>query len=98
MPLQRPCVDYPLQFAPSERIDAYPELAEDFRRRIFDGETTWAWISDETRLDEFHDGETDEPIVARIKEVYGVDVSDISSGCICEILERIAATRRVSGG
>ncbi len=39
----------------------------------------WAWISDESSLWDFHSNETDDALIAKIKELYGVDVSDIAS-------------------
>jgi hypothetical protein len=50
----------------------------------------WAFISDESSLWDFHEAKTNEALIARIKEVYGVDVSDIESAKLPEILERIA--------
>jgi hypothetical protein len=43
---------------------------------------------------DFHGDETNDALHAKIKEVYGVDVSDIKSGNLSEILERIAASRK----
>jgi len=54
----------------------------------------WAWISDESSLWDFHGDENNEALVARIKEIYGVDVSDIQAAKLSEILERIATQRQ----
>ena len=70
---------------------AHPELAEDFVRRVLG--LDWAWISDESSLWDFHTSETNELLCTKIMQVYGVDVSDIESGKLSEILDRIAATR-----
>ena len=56
------------------------------------GSLDWAWISDESSLWDFHTDDTNEKLWAKILEVYGVDVSDIESARLSEILNRIAAT------
>ena len=43
-----------------------------------------------------HDGEKNDELIARINEMYGVDVSDIESGNLAEVLERIATKRKPS--
>jgi hypothetical protein len=87
-PLPRPGTRVPAQFASQERVSAHPELTEDFVHRVL--ELKWAWISDESSLWDFHQDETNDPLIARIKELYNVDVSDIKSARLSEILERIA--------
>ncbi|MGB8773996.1 MAG: hypothetical protein WCC78_07650, partial [Terriglobales bacterium] len=51
----------------------------------------WACISAEASLCDCHRNATTDILTARIKEVYGVDVSDIQSARLSEIFERIAA-------
>jgi hypothetical protein len=87
-PLPRPGTHVPIEFASQKRIDAHPELAEDFIRRVLGLE--WAWISDESSLWEFSMDDNNDSYCARIREIYGVDVSDIASANLAEILERIA--------
>jgi hypothetical protein len=77
-----------LEFAPRTRVSARPELAKDFTRRVLN--LDWAFISDESSLWDFHEAGTNKALIARIKEVYGVDVSDIESAKLPEIPERIA--------
>jgi hypothetical protein len=89
--LPRPGEHVPIEFASRQLVSAHPELEEDFIRRVLNLE--WAWLSDQSSLWNFHHAETNESLVARIKDVYGVDVSDIESAKISEILERIAGTR-----
>jgi hypothetical protein len=87
--LPRPGTQVPTEFVSRQRIDAHPELMEDFVRRVLG--LDWAWISDESSLWDFHASDDNQALISRINEVYGVDVSDIESGRLCEILERIAA-------
>ncbi len=53
----------------------------------------WAFVSDESSLWDFHTGETNKVLIAKIKDPYGVDVSDIESGNLAMILDRIATSR-----
>jgi hypothetical protein len=50
-------------------------------------------ITDESSLWHFHIDDSDDPYVGRIRAVYGIDVTDIESGNIAEILDRIAAAK-----
>jgi hypothetical protein len=67
------------------------ELAKDFVKRILD--IDWAWISDESTLCDFHSEETNESSIKKIRDVYGVDVSDISDGNLADIFDRILENR-----
>lgn len=84
----RPGVKVPVKFAASTRIERHAELADDFVKRVLGIE--WAWISDESSLGDFHDEETNEVLIQKIRTTYGVDVSDISSGNLADIFDRIA--------
>jgi hypothetical protein len=90
-PLPRPGTDVPIKFASQERVNKHSELSQDFARRILGLE--WAWLSDESSLWHFTMNETDEQLIAKIKMIYGVDVSDIKSGNLSEIFDRIAASQ-----
>jgi hypothetical protein len=78
-----------ITFAPPP-VDAYlsPDFVEKFCRVIF--HTDWKWIgaSGMASLEDFtNDGETVEDILARIKEVYGTDCSDIRDLNFWEVLK-----------
>ncbi len=90
--LPRPGRQVPIEFASQEQISAHPELVQDFVSRVLEFE--WAWISDESSLWDFHCDATNEANVGKIKAVYGVDVSDIESAKVSEILERIATAHK----
>src|ERR1039458_24352 len=85
--LPRPGVHVPIEFARQERTAAHAKLAEDFTQRILGLES--AWISDQSSLWDFHFEESNEALLAKIQEVYGMDVSDIESGRLWEIFDRI---------
>jgi hypothetical protein len=85
--LPRPGSKVPIEFAATERVAQHEELSKDFIKRVIG--VDWAWISDESSLADFHTDETDKRLTDKILEVYGVDVSDISSGNLSDIFDRI---------
>ena len=86
--LPRPGSKVPIRFAATTRVDRHAKLATDFVIRVLGIE--WAWISDESSLDDFHEEETDDMLIQKIRSIYGVDVSDIAGGNLADILDRIA--------
>ena len=91
--LPRPGTKVPIEFAASGRIHQHLELSEDFVKRVLD--IKWAWISDESSLWDFHEDETNDRLTDRIRSIYGVDVSDITSGNLADIFDRIRDSRDV---
>jgi hypothetical protein len=91
-PLPRPGTRVPVEFASQERVNAHSELAQDFIRRVLELEC--AWISDESSLWDFHHNEANDILLAKVMEVYGIDVSDIESARLSEILERVASAQK----
>lgn len=87
----RPGTRVPIEFASQESINSHGKLIDDFIVHVL--ELEWAFISDESSLGDFHTEDTNEKLNAKIKQVYGVDVSDIESGSISEILDRIALVK-----
>jgi hypothetical protein len=89
--MPRPGGKVPIEFAPSNRVYTHPELTEDFIKRVLG--LDWAFVSDQSSLWDFHTEDANDVLNAKIKEVYGVDVSDLESGNLAEILDRIAVRR-----
>lgn len=87
--LPRPGKKVPIQFAATDRIDRHGELADDFVQRVLG--LSAAWISNESSLWDFHNEESNADLEKKILDVYRVDVSDINSANLGDILERIAA-------
>jgi len=75
-------------FASDRLILEYSPLGKEFARRIFDLE--WWFASDESSLWHFTNEETLDQVYAKIRQVYGVDVSDIEGALLWKILQRIA--------
>lgn len=92
--LVRPGVRRPPEFASQANVSSNQELSEDFIQRVLGLE--WAWISDESSLWDFHTDQNNDLLHEKIREIYGVDVSDIESAKLWEILERIKIVRRPS--
>ena len=69
----------------------FRETAEDFMQQIFDFEPGEYPISDESSLFDFEGVDEMElrDIQQKIQEVYGLDVSDIASGNLLEIIAHI---------
>jgi hypothetical protein len=85
--LTRPGKTRPIVFASQEKVSLDEALSNDFIQRVLGLE--WAWISDESSLLDFHTEETSDLFYAKIREIYGVDVSDIESAKLWAIFERI---------
>jgi hypothetical protein len=79
-----------IEFASQDKVSTHPELTQDFVRRVL--EVDDAWLSDESSLWDFHMEGNNDALFSRIEQIYGVDVSDIHSGNISEILDRIVQT------
>jgi len=87
--LPRPGTSVPIEFANSSKVGTHGALAEDFIHRVL--ELDWALITDESSLWDFHSNMDNARLNDRVKELYGVDVSDIRSGNLSQIMDRIAA-------
>jgi hypothetical protein len=95
-PLVRPGRSWPVEFASQTHVNEHEALSEDFIRRVLD--LDWAWISDESSLWDFHTDIDNTRLHTKIMEIYRVDVSDIQSGRLTEIFERIAHSRTTPAG
>ena len=90
-PAIRPGANWPVEFASQEKVSTDQRLSEEFIQKVLG--LDWAWISDESSLWDFHTEQTNDLLYAKIREVYGVDVSDIESARLWEIFERIRHAR-----
>lgn len=90
-PLPRPGTIAPIEFASRAKIETHQDLLDHFMEKVLHVE--WAFISDESSLFDFTADESIAPFFVQIKAVYGVDVSDLESGNIAAILERIAVAK-----
>ena len=86
--LPRPGVHVPVEFGSRVRLEHHSDLEKDFVSRVLC--LPWAFLSDESSLWDFHDEATNDSFLVRIRSIYGVDVSDIESGNLADIFDRIA--------
>jgi hypothetical protein len=89
--LPRPGTRVPIEFAAQERIAANSALADEFLHSVLDVEG--AWVSDESSLWDFILEDSLDDCYAKIRALFGVDVSDIPGTNLAAILERIAHAR-----
>ena len=87
--LPRPGTGLPLEFAPTERVQNHHDIADDFFRRVLELNYQECFISDQSALWDFHGEESNEHLHRKIWDMYRVDVSDIDSGNLVKIFERI---------
>jgi hypothetical protein len=78
-----------IEFASVHRVAGVEDLAPRFFAEVIHMDYAECFISDESSLWDFHAEPDNEHYFQRIAEVYGVNVRDIESGNIVEILERI---------
>ena len=80
-----------IECAPTDELDMFRSFADEFMEEIFSMEPGSYLITDESSLRDFQGVEDLElpDIHRKIREVYGVDVSDIISGNLVEIFARI---------
>lgn len=91
--MPRPGREVPIQFASTARVLANPALYDDFITRVLGFQPSEIFISDDSSLDNFGDEAHVASLRDRILQVYGVDVSDLRDGLLCEILERLRERR-----
>ena len=82
-----------IKFAAAERIEANYELVAEILRRVIGMEPENSFVSDESTLWDFHQGEDNAEYFRKILLVYGVDVSDVEPPFLWVIAERIAKHR-----
>jgi hypothetical protein len=87
--LPRPGTGAPIEFASTERVQLYDDIANDFFDRVLDMNYGDCLITDESSLWDFHVEESNEHLYRKIWNAYRTDVSDIDDGNLVTIFERI---------
>jgi hypothetical protein len=91
--LPRPGTTVKLAFASSENIDRYADVAEDFLNRIFHMNYKDMFLSDGIALEDFvpmmGEEEFRQKTIAKIKEIYNVDITDVCDRPLWVALDRI---------
>ena len=80
-----------VEFASTKGLERFEEVAEDFMLDIFGFEAGHYLITDLSGLHDFVGVDDMEfvDILARIRDVYGLDVADLPSGNLLEIFRRL---------
>ena len=88
--LPRPGKRVPIVFASTRRVDKYPEIAERFLREVMGfASGSPVFISDQSGVGDFSVGDRADEYTEKIRQVFGIDVTDIESGNLADIFERI---------
>ncbi len=90
----RPGANWPVEFASQEKVSRNETFSDEFIEKIIGLDC--AWISDESSLWDFHSDRTNEPLCAKIREVYGVDVSDNESSMWSRSPKSVDSSNRVT--
>ena len=78
------------ELAPTTGIDLFWEIAEDFMQKIFDLPPEDYLITDESSLHDFTGFDVEiEDLHKQISQTYDLDVSDLESGNLFEIFQKI---------
>ena len=92
--LPRPGSHVPIEFASTAGVEKFEAIARDFLPRVLDLDFDSCIITDESSLNDFGVLDSDAGRTARIKELYGIEVSDIADGNLVSIFRRIRASQR----
>jgi hypothetical protein len=90
--MPRPGTRVPIEFASQARILENSAMVEEFLKSVLGHEE--AWISDESSLWDFALGDSINEYFEKIRDLYGVDVSNISNGNLADIIDRIAQSKQ----
>lgn len=74
--------------APTSGVAMFQTISEDFMKRILDLDSEECLITDESSIFDFVDF-TEAELRKRILEAYSLDISEIKSGNLLEIFQRI---------
>jgi hypothetical protein len=90
-PLPRPGRGAPLQveLASSRVVEENQEIVDDLLRRVVGVDPHECLITDESSLWDFHDQESNEPYLQRIRELYDIDASDMDPPTLANLSRRI---------
>lgn len=80
-----------IECAPTSGVDMYQTIAEDFMKRILELDREECLITDESSIFDFVDFSEAE-LRRRIRQAYNLDISEIKSGNLLEIFQRIHRT------
>ena len=83
--MPRPGTGLPIEFASSEELDKYWVVASRIIEEVLGFSPDEVFISDESSLWDFPEGDNKYVYLSKIESIFKLDVSNIESGCISEI-------------
>jgi hypothetical protein len=90
--IPRPGCHVPIQFADTTVVESNPEIYGRFIVEVLGfGPEDPVFISDQSSLGDFDGVNGGVNLVERVREVFGVDVSDITDGNLASIFKRIGS-------
>jgi hypothetical protein len=92
-PLPHPGVRVPIEVAATSEIAKRIPKLQEFASKVLGYEPGFYFVSDESSLWDFARDDTLEAVFAKVREVYGVDVSDVPDGTIWKVLDRVGAPK-----
>ncbi|HZI79144.1 MAG TPA: hypothetical protein VFD69_06505 [Vicinamibacterales bacterium] len=84
--------------APRSRVDEHSEVIAEFMRRVLDLDARQYFLSDDSTVLDFVQGDEPSRFTERTRQVYGVDVADIDPPNLWEIARRIEERRKPEAG
>jgi hypothetical protein len=97
-PLPRPGRGAPFKFeiASQDIVTEFAPVVHRILREVIGLDPDQCLITDESTLWDFHDGESNQPFLDKIKQVFGVDVSTVEPPTLSAIAQHVEKTRRTT--
>jgi hypothetical protein len=92
-PLPHPGTRVPLEIAATIEIEKRMPKLQEFASKVLGHEPGSYFVSDESSLWDFSRDDTLEPVFAKVRDVYGVDVSDVPGATIWKVLDRVGGPK-----
>ena len=92
--LPRPGTTVPIQFAPSEQLAGFDDIAREFFPPILHMDFDDCLITDGSSIWDFPVEESEQEVANKVMIIFGVDISDIADGNLAAIFRRIQSHRR----
>jgi hypothetical protein len=88
--MPRPGSHVPIEFAPTDRVDADPQLRDEFIQQVLGfGPEDPVFISDQSSICDFGDDDRILEIRNRIKEVYGIEITKPEPVYLADLFDTI---------
>ena len=82
-----------IEYALTDIVDSFSDIRSEFMKEIFELSEGDYLISDESLLSDMFMDWSEEEIRERIKVKYGIEIFNVGSTLICDILSRIQSNK-----